>query len=220
MKHITIFESFASFEENQNLLEFLDKDSTIYESSLSRMWQYVEGDKSFGIISPFRKSDSKSENMKKYNELKKIVKDKKLGYIELEGGFKEEGEWVREKSMFIPGIEKKDLIDLGEKFDQYSVIYKAKDEFVEIGTNNYSGKGKVITDFIKNGWDKNLQIDSKFAKEEVFSRLIKGSHRDRKFLFNLKESYLLEIDPKNFSDSYSEAFKGKSESQRRYIRLL
>ena len=149
MKYITIFESFASFEENQNLLEFLDKDSTIYESSLSRMWQYVEGDKSFGIISPFRKSDSKSENMKKYNELKKIVRDKKLGYIELEGGFKEEGEWVREKSMFIPGIEKKDLIDLGEKFDQYSVIYKAKDEFVEIGTNNYSGKGKVITDFIK-----------------------------------------------------------------------
>ena len=220
MKYITIFESFASFEENQNLLEFLDKDSTIYESSLSRMWQYVEGDKSFGIISPFRKSDSKSENMKKYNELKKIVRDKKLGYIELEGGFKEEGEWVREKSMFIPGIEKKDLIDLGEKFDQYSVIYKAKDEFVEIGTNNYSGKGKVITDFIKNGWDKNLQIDSKFAKEEVFSRLIKGSHRDRKFLFNLKESYLLEIDPKNFSDAYSEAFKGKSESQRRYIRLL
>ena len=63
MKYITIFESFASFEENQNILEFLDKDSTIYESSLSRMWQYVEGDKSFGIISPFRKSDSKSENI-------------------------------------------------------------------------------------------------------------------------------------------------------------
>jgi hypothetical protein len=218
MKHITLFESFKSFDGNGILSDFLDKDSMIYESSLSRIWQHIEGDKSFGVISPFRKYYSEKENIERYNDLKKIIRDKlKLGYIEMDGGFKEEGTWVKEKSLFIPNIKKEDLIELGEKFDQYSVIYKDKNEFIEIGTNDFSVKGQILSDFIKNGWNKNMQINSKWT-EEFFSKLIKGSHRDRKFLFNLKESYLLEVNPKSFNESYTESATGKT--QKKYIRLV
>ena len=215
MKYITLFESFG---KDGVLPEFLDKDSMVYESSLSRIWQHIEGDKSFGVISPFRKYYSKKENLERYNELKKIIRDKlRLGYIELDGGFKEEGEWVHEKSLFIPNIIKGDLIELGEKFDQYSVIYKDKNEFIEIGTNDFSVKGQILSDFIKKGWNKNMQINSELTKE-LFSKLIKGSHKDRKFLFNLKESYLLEVNPKSFNESYTESVTGKS--QKKYIRLV
>ena len=215
MKYITLFES---FEKYGGLPEFLDKDSMVYESSLSRIWQHIEGDKSFGVISPFRKYYSKKENLERYNELKKIIRDKlRLGYIELDGGFKEEGEWVHEKSLFIPNIIKEDLIELGKKFDQYSVIYKDKNEFIEIGTNDFSVKGQILSDFIKKGWNKNMQINSELTKE-LFSKLIKGSHKDRKFLFNLKESYLLEVNPKSFNESYTESVTGKS--QKKYIRLV
>ena len=215
MKYITLFESFG---KDGVLPEFLDKDSMVYESSLSRIWQHIEEDKSFGVISPFRKYYSKKENLERYNELKKIIRDKlRLGYIELDGGFKEEGEWVHEKSLFIPDIIKEDLIELGEKFDQYSVIYKDKNEFIEIGTNDFSVKGQILSDFIKKGWNKNMQINSELTKE-LFSKLIKGSHKDRKFLFNLKESYLLEVNPKSFNESYTESVTGKS--QKKYIRLV
>jgi hypothetical protein len=221
MKYISLFESFKFFQDDKILLEFLDKNSEIYESSLSRIWQHIEGDKSFGVISPFRKYYSKKENMERYNELKKIVRDKlKLGFIEMEGGFKEEGDWVHEKSLFIPNIKKEDLIDLGEKFDQYSVIYKDSNEFIEIGTNDFSVKGQILNNFIKKGWDKNIQINSELTKKELFSKLIKGSHRDRKFLFNLKESYLLEIDPKSFNESYPKTNGDKGGSKKRYIRLV
>jgi len=62
-----------------------------------------------------------------------------------------------------------------------------------------------------------MQINSELTKE-LFSKLIKGSHKDRKFLFNLKESYLLEVNPKSFNESYTEVSTGKS--QKKYIRLV
>jgi hypothetical protein len=125
--------------------------------------------------------------------------------------------WVTEKSLFIPNIIKTDIIKLGELFEQYSVIYKDSNEFVEIGTNEISGIGKVITNFIKQGWNKNIQINSDLTKK-FFSRLAKGSHRDDKFIFNIEDSYLLEMDEKSFNEMYGESFGKKK--QKRYIRLL
>ena len=90
-------------------------------------------------------------------------------------------------------------------------------QFIEIGTNDFSVKGQILWDFIKKGWNKNMQINSELTKE-LFSKLIKGSHKDRKFLFNLKESYLLEVNPKSFNESYTESVTGKS--QKKYIRLV
>jgi len=195
----------------------LNEETVIYESKLSRVWQYIQNDQTFGILSPFRKNYSSEENLNRYKELKNIVRNElNLGYIELEGGFKEEGDWIKEKSLLIPNINKQDLINLGESFEQFSVIYKDKNEFVEIGTNDISGKGVILTDFIKSGWDKNMEINSELT-QKFFSRLVKGGHTDKKFIFNLKESFLYELDEKTFNDMYREV-KGKS--QKRVIKLL
>ena len=81
------------------MINIIEKNAIIYETRLSRIWKYVEDDSaSFGVISPYRKYLSKAENLERYAELKSLIKnDLKLGYIELEGGFKEEGDWVNEK---------------------------------------------------------------------------------------------------------------------------
>ena len=194
------------------------KNVIIYETRLSRIWKFIENDSaSFGVISPFRKYLSMDENLERYRELKVFLKNNlKIGYIELEGGFKEEGDWVNEKSLFIPNIRKQDLIFLGEYYDQYSVIYKDRNEFVEIGTNDMAGKGEVLNNFKKSGWDKNMQIDSD-TTEEFFSKLASGSHRDQKFLFNMKESFLYELDSKTFNDMYRES---SGRGKKRLIKLL
>jgi hypothetical protein len=169
------------------------KNVIITETKLSRIWKYVEDDSaSFGVISPYRKYLSKAENLERYAELKSLIKnDLELGYIELEGGFKEEGDWVNEKSIFIPNISKGHLTFLGDYYDQYSVIYKDANEFVEIGTNDVSGRGNIMNNFTKKGWDKNMDINSDLTKE-FFSKLAKGSHRDKKFLYNMDETFLYE----------------------------
>lgn len=117
----------------------------------------------------------------------------------MEGGFKEEGDWIKEKSLFIPSIKKETLIELGVKYDQFSVIYKDNNEFVEIGTNKKSGIGKILNNFIKQGWDKNIDINSELTKQ-FFLSLIKGKHKDKRFLFNIDESYLYELMPFSFNE--------------------
>ena len=92
---------------------------------------------------------------------------------------------------------------MGKLFEQYSVIYKDSNEFVEIGTNEDSGIGNVLIDFIDLGWDENMQIDSDLTRQ-LFSRLAKGSHRDSNSIFNAEESYLLEKIAKSFGEVYSE----------------
>lgn len=179
--------------------EAMSNANFITESSLSRIWKHIENGQGFGVISPFRREFSMEQNEKRYIDLKSRVKSKGYGFIELIGGFIEDGVPVREKSLFIPGIKKDDLISWGQEFDQYSVIFKDDNEFVEIGTNRDSGIGTIKNDFIKSGWDKNLTLNPE-ATKEFWSELIKGSHRGRKFLFNLKESYLFEITPLSFNE--------------------
>lgn len=192
--------------------------NVIEESSLSRVWQHIEeGERSFGIVSTFRGDRSLEENLELYAKLKERVRDMGLGYIELDGGYKEEGGWVKEKSLFIPKIDKQDLMDLGIEHDQYSVIYKDDDEFVEIGTNDNAGIGDIKRNFIKSGWDENLTINSPETKE-FFSSLVKGSHRGEKFLFNMDEAYLYEKIPLSFNEvAYGRKKPGVDETK---IRLL
>ena len=104
----------------------------------------------------------------------------------MRGGYKEEEGFTLEKSLFITGISKKKAIDIGMNFDQYSVLYKDKKEFIEIDTNKNSGIGKIINSFkFKSGKD-NLAL-AKEAIKDFFSSLLKGSHKGKKFIFKLQE---------------------------------
>ena len=151
------------------------------ESSLSRIWQMIENDKyHFGIISAFRPEFEKEENKQKHQDLKKDIRDIGLGYIEMKGGWK----GGSELSFFIPNVKKKDIIDLGTKYFQETVMYKNETEFVYIDTKR--NIGKILDRFkFKSGKD-NIRLAKELVKE-YFSQLLKGSHRKKKFAFTIQE---------------------------------
>jgi len=152
----------------------------LIESSLSRIMQHITNDKSFGVVSASRKSNSDKENDDLYKELIKDVRKMGYGYIKLRGGYKEETGFVNEKSLFIPNITKNDIIKLGKKYNQDSVLYKDYNGFYEIGTNEFTGVGKILTRFKTD----DISIDDTGEVfTEFFSKLVKGSHANKKFLF-------------------------------------
>jgi len=154
----------------------------ITESSLSRIMQHIQSPKPFGVLSPFRKDNGFKENEQAYKELLNDVRELGYGYIPLKGGYKEESGFVKEKAIFIPGISRKEIIDLGKKYDQYSVLHKEGDDFSEIGTNKNSGIGKKLMSFKTKG--KNISVDDVGDMfTNFFSQLVKGSHAGKKFLF-------------------------------------
>ncbi len=161
--------------------------SRIDESSLSSIWRYVEDPKkSFGVITSYREGEEDNEG--NFIELKSTVRSMGKGYIALAGGYEEikkDGSvvLVREPSLFVPKISKKDLIELGVKYDQDSVVYKDEREFKLISTSNRGGTiGSTMLDFKKEAGRNNLEL-SKEALKSFFSMLLKGSHRGRKFVF-------------------------------------
>jgi len=159
----------------------------VNESALSRIMQHINGDDTVGVISPFRGENTKEDNMKLYKKMADELRSMGYGYIPLNAGYKEEGDvLVKEKSFFVPKIAKKDLIKLGVKYKQYSVLFKDKDGFYEIGTNKNSGVGKILHRFKTGG--KSISVDDLGDRfTEFFSKLAKGSHRNKKFLFVFKE---------------------------------
>ena len=150
----------------------------LFESSLAKVYQKVSYNKiSFGVVSSYRKKNNDIENKKLYKELKKNIREKGYGYIELTGGFEEEDGRVEEKSLIIHDIKKDELIELGNKYEQESVIFKDPNIFVEIDCRT----SKPIRKF-KNTLSLDVDI-----LEDYFSRLLKGSHSEKSFKFILEE---------------------------------
>ena len=172
---------------NNYLIEsFFRGETPLVESSLSRIIQHIiNPDSTFGQISAFRGDFSREENEKRHEQLKKDVRNKGLGFIEMSGGFEEEDGSVQELSLFIPNISKNDAISLGEKYGQYSVLWKDPSQFVEIGTNNAAGIGQIKNTFKKSGKVIDLNQDS---IKNFWSQLYKGRHRTKKFLFLMEKA--------------------------------
>lgn len=129
------------------------------------------------IIYPLTRDPLQHGNEIRHKKLKNAVK--KYGFIEMRGGFEEATGFVNEKSLFIPSIPKKELIALGEKYKQCSVIYKDGTMFVEIGTGGWDGKepkctkGKILNRFKHASGKDNLSFNVEIIKM-FFSRLLKG----------------------------------------------
>lgn len=170
--------------------ETMNNKSNLYdyinESSLSRISKHIEKTENFGVISPFRKSNTDIDNIESYKKLAKDVRKMGYGYIELKGGYVGDEEFFSEKSLFIPNIKRDEVIELGKKYDQHSVISKNKDSFALMGTNSISGVGKILDMF--NVSERGINIDDIGDKfQEFFSMLLKGSHKSKKFLFKMME---------------------------------
>ena len=182
---------FTQYLDSAALNEALTRTDTnevpLVESKLSRVFQYIEDDKrDFGIMSAFRGANSEKENKAKHEELKKIVRGMGYGYIELRGGYKGDEGFNEELSLLIPNITKKEIVALGRKFAQHSVMYKNDQDFYYIGTNEEAGVGKVLMKFKKGEGQHNLEL-AKHKVVDFFSQLRKGAHTDKKFVFNVKD---------------------------------
>jgi hypothetical protein len=182
---------FTQYLSAQGLGEALDNrtvfETPLVEAKLSRVFQYVEDDsKTFGIVSAFRGANSDKENKARHEELKKTVRSMGYGYIEMRGGYKGDEGYVEELSLLIPKVAKKEIVALGRKFEQHSVMFKDKQDFYYIGTNEEAGIGKVLQRFKKGAGQDNLSL-AKHKVIDFFSKLKKGSHRDTKFVFNAQE---------------------------------
>lgn len=97
------------------------------EKSVGRIYQhYAHSDaKSFGVVTSWRQDLDAETNKKNFDELKQHIRKLGLGYIELEGHYREKGQkdTAAEPSLFIPGISKDQVTKLGDKFGQDSVLY-------------------------------------------------------------------------------------------------
>lgn len=191
-----------NFEEKcEKLLNMYRLD----EVKLSRVWEYVtDPGRIFGIVSSFRAGNSLDENMKLYSELEEDIKMLGRGYVKAEGGYVEENDTVKntvsELSFIITDklpedIEareaemkkfKKEMIMLGVKYDQDTVMYKDPDGFHYIAAVARNGhmSGDVVSTFSTDGHD--AMTMAKELIEKFYSQLTYGPHHGRKFLFSMK----------------------------------
>jgi hypothetical protein len=182
---------FSQYLDQNGLNEWISRrevgETPLVEAKLSRVFQYVEDDKKdFGIVSAFRGENSREENKKLHDDLKKRVRDMGYGYIEMKGGYQEEGGVVEELSLLIPNIKKEEIVKLGRHYKQHSVMYKNDQDFYYIGTNESAGIGKVLMRFKKGEGQDNLEL-AKHKVVQFFSQLRKGPHAGKKFVFNVKD---------------------------------
>lgn len=185
MKKFTQYLDAAALNESLNNKEITE--TPLVESKLSRVFQYVEDDKKdFGVLSAFRGANSEKENVAKHEELKKAIRAMGYGYIELRGGYKGDEGFNEELSILVPNIKKNEIVSLGRKFGQHSVMYKNDQDFYYIGTNEEAGIGKVLMKFKKGAGQENLEL-AKHKVVDFFSQLKKGAHSNKKFVFTAKD---------------------------------
>jgi hypothetical protein len=203
---------FSQYLDRQGLNEWISRsevtETPLVEAKLSRVFQYVEDDeKDFGIVSAFRGENSREQNKKLHDDLKKKVRSMGYGYIELRGGYQEEGGVVEELSLLIPNIKKSEIVQLGRHYKQHSVMYKNNEDFYYIGTNESAGIGKVLMRFKKGEGQNNLEL-AKHKVVQFFSQLRKGAHKDTKFVFNVKD------EPQQGSESQEKSGESATSAQK------
>jgi hypothetical protein len=170
----------------------MTKVYTLKESSLGRIIQHVKGNskiKSWGIISASRKTNTPKVNKERTKELQAAIRSLNLGYIILEGHWKEcqdedtpyekcppsKLEDTIEVTFFVPNIATDKLAALTAKYNQDASVYgkTGSDEaFLLFKNGSTSSLGKMSAGKIGQGFSK-----------------IKG----RPFTFEQKISYIKEL---------------------------
>ena len=187
--------------------EFLREKEIIDESSLSRLYKHYKGHDS-GTISACRGSFTKNENNIRTNELYVVliglgysVTKIKGSYIETQDdGSKKE---VSEDSFIVVDIKdkgdlKKNLIKLGEKFDQDSITFSLKSgEYFLIGTTKRDGAEPVYHQEIKLGapmFGKDGEIKSKVnGRPFVFEGVVSTRILDDVYPLITRKLYLEKV---------------------------
>lgn len=157
---------------------------TVKESNWGRITQHI--DDGCMMISACRGDKSEAENKKRTDTLAKDLREYKLGYIRILGGYIEnkgtpDEVEVTEESFFVP--KPKDMSDedffntaikLCKRYDQDSVLISLP-EYTDFGY--YDKKGNF--DFSPG--EKFIANDKQIG--QYFSALVKGGRRNKKFAF-------------------------------------
>ena len=175
-------------EQQENKIRKIVRD-VIQETSLSRVWQHINNKESFGVVSAYKSELSLTENKQRHEQLRKDIK-KLYGYIELKSGytyFKDELEkQIEEQSFFVPKIKFNDLISLGIKYEQETVIYKDENQFILINPKTK----QIYKDFNKDK-NKSITFNPEVLKHS-WSQFVKSKNKNniQPFAFTLKEEHI------------------------------
>ena len=174
------------------------KESKVEEASLSRLFQHTKNKDTFAVIGSQDKDTKKS----RFQELKSLVgklRDKvsNLGYNYLEGTYTyEDGEQGIEDSLIVYNIPKDDALDIANRLNQESIIWK---------DNNYFGF--IDADGTESGTFDNKDITFDQQITNMYgSRLRSGNGLKPAFAFECK---LIETDAKGstFSKQHNSNIK-------------
>lgn len=149
----------------------------IQDSNLSRIITNVGKIENFGVIT-FR------DNLDSNKELMKEVR-KNYGFIMMKCVYRGTAGSAEDKFLFIRNIKKNEMIELGKKQNEFSVISQNNNEILLIGTNqikdNSVGKihGKEETLSDKENLKYNFSVFAQFL-----SQLLKDSHNDKEIQIN------------------------------------
>jgi|SRR5208282_476976 len=159
----------------------------IKESSWSRIIQHLEGPKPFGVISAFQWQYNEKKNFQLHGELENDIRNMGYGFIEQKSGYsytKANGEKgiSYELSFFVPNITLEQVIKLGIKYGQESILYKDDKGFRSIYTTNNDGLhiGQIGMVYSK----EEIVFDPELLKK-AFSQLRRGTKNqiNQKFSF-------------------------------------
>ena len=145
------------------------------EASLNRVLQHVQqqkNTKSWGIITAYRGLNTPTQNRELNKQLEKDLRSKGLGFFKVEGRWREcSDDTINyhncpedklkdsiEESMFIPNISIKDAHELGNKYNQDSVLYSGEqtkgNAFLLYRDGHAENVGKIHPDTIQQAYSK------------------------------------------------------------------
>ena len=191
---------------------YLEKIENLKESSLSRILsKFTKYDT--GTITAFRNDYTSKENKARNHSLKLKLRNLGYGITEVEGGyienFNEPDEvHVGEYTFFVEDFKnkgrlKQDLIELGEEFEQDSIMYIPKvDVLIQDGvqinpkTGNDYSRGLLVSSYLIGTSIDGQWLKYHEEKEQPFLRIGKDDYEfyskinDRPFHFRDVESFL------------------------------
>lgn len=151
---------------------------------LSRLLEHLRKDEKFAVISAYREEKTEAENRKRHEQLIPDVRKFGYGYFVLRAKWGVEGkEPSVERSLFIPHMSRDEAVEMGDRYDQYSVLVRDESGILEVASSDKYGKkkGEVIRVFS----DKPSISEQDFVG--FFSQLAKGTGAARSKRVQLRE---------------------------------
>lgn len=97
-------------------------------AGINRLHYHMTGGE-FSVLSAHRgeglTAEDRAVNNERTRALKKLLRDRKHGFIDTTGAWKDSstgGDFVKEKSLFVPGIGEQEAREIGGMFDQDAII--------------------------------------------------------------------------------------------------